>query len=69
MMRCCQRKVKMTVHVTLLFFLISGIFNAIKNWPIYKQNPGVMHGIFGMHVLLGLGGVTLLMIMLAGRGD
>jgi uncharacterized membrane protein len=63
----CRRGFKMTVHVTLLLFLISGIFNAIKNWPIYTSNPGLMHGMFGMHVLLGLGAITLLMIALAGR--
>ena len=62
-----RRGFKMTVHVTLLLFLISGTYNALKNWPIYTRNPGVMHGLFGMHILLGLGAVTLLMISLAGR--
>ena len=63
----CRRGFKMTVHVSLLLFLISGTYNAIKNWPIYTLKPGIMHGLFGMHILLGLGAITLLMIMLAGR--
>jgi len=63
----CRRGFKMTVHVTLLLFLISGIYNALKNWPIYTRNPAIMHGLFGAHLLLGLGAITLLMIMLAGR--
>jgi uncharacterized membrane protein len=58
---------KMTVHVTLLLFLISGIYNAIKAWPIYTSNPGLMHAMFGLHVLLGLGAIAVLMIALAGR--
>jgi uncharacterized membrane protein len=63
----CRRGFKMTVHVTLLLFLISGIYNSIKSWHIYTRNPGVMHGLFGTHLLLGLGAITLLMVMLAGR--
>jgi len=62
-----RRGFKMTVHVTLLMFLISGIYNAIHAWPAYKLGRGVMHGMFGMHMLLGLGAITLLMIVLAGR--
>jgi uncharacterized membrane protein len=61
-----RRSLKMTVHVSLLMFLISGIFNATRNWHVYKARP-LMHGLFGTHLLLGLGGVTLLMIILAGR--
>ncbi|HWE00888.1 MAG TPA: hypothetical protein VG326_00660 [Tepidisphaeraceae bacterium] len=62
-----RRGFKLTVHATLLMFLISGAYNAVRNWPIYTMRPGVMHGMFGMHVLLGLAGITLLMIVLAGR--
>lgn len=66
-----RRGFKMTVHVSLLLFLASGIYNLMKNWPAY--NPGnhpqraLMHGLFGLHILLGLGGIAVLMIMLAGR--
>ena len=63
----CRRGFKMTVHVSLLLFLISGIYNALKNWPTYTLRPGIMHGLFGMHLLLGLGAITALMFMLAGR--
>ena len=62
-----RRPLKITLHVTLLLFLISGTYNAIKNWPIYTRNPAIMHGLFGLHLLLGLGGITILTIMLAGR--
>jgi cytochrome bd-type quinol oxidase subunit 1 len=58
---------KMTLHITFLLFLISGIYNAWKNWPIYTQNPAVMHALFGMHVLLALAAITILMIAFAGR--
>ena len=66
-----RRGFKMTVHVSLLLFLASGIYNLMKNWPAYNSanhsQRGLMHGLFGLHILLGLGGITVLMIMLAGR--
>ena len=62
----CRRGFKMTVHITLLLFLISGIYNTVRNWSVYKPYP-LMHGLFGVHVLLGLGSLTVLMVLLAGR--
>lgn len=61
------RTLKMTTHITFLLFILSGAFNAVRNWPIYTRNPGLMHGLFGMHLLLGLGGLVVVMMMLAGR--
>src|SRR2546429_9599410 len=51
--RRCRRGLKMSVHVPLLLFLISGISNTMRNWPSYTQRPGAMLGMFGMHVQLG----------------
>lgn len=67
LLRRPQRGFKMTVHATFLLFLISGTYNAMRNWVIYTYQPGLMHGLFGMHLLLGIGGVAGLMVMLAGR--
>lgn len=63
----CRRGLKMTVHISLLLFLVSGIYNTWLNRARYKMHPGIMHGLLGMHVLLGLGAITALMIVLAGR--
>ena len=63
------RGAKMTVHVTLLLILLSGAYNAWKNWPIYTAHPGLMHALFGVHLLLGLLAYTFLMVVLAGKGD
>lgn len=62
-----RRPLKLTIHTTLILFLVSGTYNALRNWPIYTKNPGIMHGLFGMHVLLALGALTALLLMLAGR--
>ncbi len=62
-----RRGFKLTVHITLLMFLISGVYNAIRNWSIYKIHSPLIHSAFGLHMLLGLGAITLLMIVLAGR--
>ena len=62
-----HRKLKLTVHGTFTLFLISGIYNAVRNWTVYSSRPGGMHAMFGIHVLLGLAGLTLLMIVFAGR--
>ncbi len=66
-LRRWRRGLKMTVHVTLLLFLVTGVYNTLANWPIYTRYPGFMHGLFGLHLLLGLIALTLLMVMLAGR--
>jgi uncharacterized membrane protein len=62
-----RRALKMVVHPGILLLLLTGGYNSWRNWPIYNQWPGITHGIFGMHLLLGLAVMTLQLIVLAGR--
>ena len=62
-----RRGFKFVVHPGILLFLISGTYNAIRNWPTYNRWPGVTHGLFGIHLLLGLIILTMWLILLAGR--
>jgi uncharacterized membrane protein len=62
-----RRPLKMIVHPGILLLLLTGSYNAWRNWPIYNQWSGITHGIFGMHVLFGLGVMTLVLVTLAGR--
>jgi uncharacterized membrane protein len=64
----CRRGMKLIVHSSLLLALLTGAFNAWRAWGDYSRRPGITHGVFGLHVLLGLGALVLLMIALAGRG-
>lgn len=63
----CRRAFKMVVHPCILALLVSGAYNAWKNWPKYKLNPPVMHGLFGVHLLLGLAVIGISLWLLAGR--
>jgi uncharacterized membrane protein len=63
----CRRAFKMIVHPAILVFLVTGIYNAIKNWPQYKLKPGLTHGLFGLHVLLAVAVMAILLWLLAGR--
>jgi uncharacterized membrane protein len=63
----CRRGFKMVVHSAFLLLLLTGGYSAVLHWHIYTLNPPVMHGLFGLHLLLGLGGLVLLMIVTAGR--
>jgi uncharacterized membrane protein len=62
----CRRGFKMVVHTSFLLLLLTGAYAAVVNWPIYTLNPPVMHGLFGLHLLLGLAGLVLLMVVTAG---
>lgn len=57
---------KMVVHSGIALFLISGIYNTLRNWHTYNQWPGVTHGLFGLHLLLALTIFTISLILLAG---
>src|SRR4051794_3633426 len=63
----CRRAFKMVVHPCILALLVSGAYNAWKNWAKYKLNPAVMHGLFGTHLLLGLAVIGVSLWLLAGR--
>ncbi|MDB5171231.1 MAG: hypothetical protein JWN51_4 [Phycisphaerales bacterium] len=66
-MRRCRRGFKMVVHSSLLLLLLTGAFNAWRAWGDYSRRPGITHGVFGIHVLLGLGALVLLLLAFAGR--
>jgi len=60
-----RRGLKMMVHSSVLFLLITGTYNAILNWPAYWKNIPLTHALFGSHLLLALIIFVILMVMLA----
>jgi uncharacterized membrane protein len=60
-----RRAFKMVVHTCILLLLASGIFNTMRNWSVYTRQPGLMHGLWGMHVILALVvfGIALYVLM------
>jgi len=63
----CRRAYKLVVHPCILALLVSGAYNAWKNWKTYSLNPPVMHGLFGTHLLLALAVIGVSLWLLAGR--
>jgi uncharacterized membrane protein len=65
----CRRAYKLVVHPCILALLVSGAYNAWKNWPKYSHDPNkaVMHGLFGTHLLLGFIVIGVSLWLLAGR--
>jgi uncharacterized membrane protein len=61
-----RRPLKIVVHAGITFLLLTGVYNAVRNWHIYNQWPGITHGLFGVHLLLGLAVMALLLMVLAG---
>jgi uncharacterized membrane protein len=62
-----RRVFKIVIHACILLFLISGIYNAIANWPAYKAGVPMTHALLGVHVLLALIVFAIALVMLAGR--
>ena len=63
-----RRAFKMATHTCILFLLLSGTYNAVLNWPAYtRMGPGVGHGLFGLHLLLGLAALGVLLWQMVGR--
>ncbi len=67
-----RRGFKFIVHPAILAFLVSGIYNTIRNWGWYSVNNrpypmALMHGLFGLHALLALAVMTISILLLAGR--
>jgi uncharacterized membrane protein len=60
-----RRRLKMIIHPCILFFLISGIYNAYKAWPGYQATPGFLHIIL-THIVLASIVFVLALIILAG---
>lgn len=63
----CRRGFKMVTHTAILLLLLTGAYNAYGNWGWYKANPPLMHGLFGVHVLLALAVIGVSLWLLAGR--
>jgi uncharacterized membrane protein len=49
-----RTKFKRVVHACVGLLVVTGAFNSWWNWRDFSLRPGVMHGIWGMHMLLGL---------------
>jgi uncharacterized membrane protein len=62
-----RRAFKFVVHPAILVLLVSGAYNAWGNWAWYTRNPGLLHGMFGAHLLLALAVITISLVLLAGR--
>jgi uncharacterized membrane protein len=62
-----RRGLKMTIHTAILLLLVSGVYNTLRNWGIYKLNPALMHAFWGTHLILGLTVFTISLILLSGK--
>jgi uncharacterized membrane protein len=62
-----RRKFKIVVHTCVLLLLASGIFNSIKLFPQYNAKPGLLHGLWGMHILIGVLVMAISLWLLAGQ--
>jgi uncharacterized membrane protein len=62
-----RRGFKLLVHPLILLLLASGTYNAIHNWPAYRNNMPTTHALFGPHLLLGLIIFAILLVVLARR--
>jgi hypothetical protein len=49
-----RRVFKMVVHSCILLLLVSGTYNAWRNWQIYSDMKPVGHALFGVHLLLAI---------------
>lgn len=50
-----RRAFKMVIHTCILVLLLTGTYNAVRNWHGYAAaGPGLGHGLFGLHLLLAL---------------
>ena len=63
----CRRVFKFVIHVSILFFLISGTYNYIANRAIYHQVKPASHILFGIHALLAVMVFTISLVLLAGK--
>jgi len=59
------RAFKPVLHGGILLLILTGAFNAWRAWGQYSLWPGVLHGVFGLHVLLALAAIALLIVATA----
>lgn len=63
----CRRGFKFVVHPGILLFLISGIYNLLKNRDVYHQMHNTAHSLLMIHVVLALAAWGIMIAFLAGR--
>ena len=59
---------KRLIHTCILLLLLSGVLNSIRLFPQYNAAKGVLHALWGMHLLLGLIVIAISIWLLAGNG-
>src|SRR5688572_31862865 len=64
-LRSLRRKFKVIVHAAVTLLILAGAFNSWRGWGDYKLERGVMHALWGMHVLFGLIVIGLSISLLA----
>ncbi len=63
----CRKSFKMIVHLGILIFLLTGTYNAILNWPAYRQSVPLSHAFLGVHLLLACVAFALALWVLSGK--
>lgn len=60
----CRRVFKMLIHTCILLFLLTGAYNSYRAWDDYKLHKGIMHALWGTHVLFGTIAIVIAIILL-----
>jgi uncharacterized membrane protein len=53
-LRSMRRKFKVIVHAAVTLLILTGIFNSVRNFEDYNLKRGLMHALWGMHMLVGV---------------
>jgi uncharacterized membrane protein len=62
-----RRTFKMVLHTTVLFLILTGIYNTWLAWDKYQLDKAVLHALWGTHVLLAALAITLSLYLFAGH--
>ncbi len=65
-MRDCRRAFKHVVHACIALLLLSGVYNSVRLFAQYRANPAILHGLWGLHLLLAGAVFGLSLWMLSG---
>ncbi len=69
----CRNVFKRVVHTGILLLTLTGAYNsvallrAIRANPVLHSHLGLLHGLWGMHMLCGLAAFVISLIVLAGQ--
>ncbi len=61
----CRKLFKIIIHGAVTLLILTGAFNTWRNWADYKLTIGIMHGLWGGHMILGLTVITISLFLLA----